>query len=415
MKLQKFLVILAGLLFFVPAVEARHYYAKKHRPVHKAHHISVLVRPAYPLQSNVCVSELRARHLVLPIEATNPEDWKNSFFSMRGNQYHHAVDMSAPASTPIRAVQDGVIARLSSGGRGGTSIYLADVEGKFNFLYCHLNNYAPGLRVGQNVRRGEVIGFVGSTGHASGPHLHFEISSITDRTRLWAGVRINPYLVFSHPIDSDIRTIASTATLFPRTRLIATFPKKGIGLGAVARADVGNKERISSQSTKMARVDTGHRGPSPAGSMVATTGVGSRHQRVAQIAMGNRTRSMRNMARGSSHRSFVASSIVQNGSRFERVGRTRSARTIASAVHLPARCRNSNLRISRVTVVNRQRLLAHHGVQRANWLKHVSGNGRHAIAYRTTISHRKSNMSIAYSNRKARRLALRRNGQAIRT
>lgn len=66
-----------------------------------------------------CVRELRNRDLLVPIAGANPEVWKNSFFSSRGRTLHHAVDMRAPVFTPIRAADNGTIARLNTGRRGG--------------------------------------------------------------------------------------------------------------------------------------------------------------------------------------------------------------------------------------------------------------------------------------------------------
>ena len=112
-----------------------------------------------------------------------------------GARTHHALDIMAPRYTPVRAVAEGVIAKVASGGAGGRALYLIDPSGGYCFYYAHLEAYAPGVREGQPVRRGEVIGYVGTTGNApeSAPHLHFAVFQLRDRNRWWGGRAINPY------------------------------------------------------------------------------------------------------------------------------------------------------------------------------------------------------------------------------
>ena len=103
----------------------------------------------------------------------------------------------APRHTPVRAVEDGVIQKLFASDAGGLTIYQFEPSGMFTYYYAHLDRYAAGLREGQQVRRGEVIGYVGSTGNASpnAPHLHFAIFRLTPERQWWKGEPINPYPV----------------------------------------------------------------------------------------------------------------------------------------------------------------------------------------------------------------------------
>jgi murein DD-endopeptidase MepM/ murein hydrolase activator NlpD len=112
-----------------------------------------------------------------------------------GERTHEAIDIMAPRYTPVRAASDGVIARLSSGGAGGLALYEMDPTGGYCFYYAHLEAYAPGVKEGLSVRRGDVIGYVGTTGNApeTAPHLHFAIYRVRDPHRWWAGRAINPY------------------------------------------------------------------------------------------------------------------------------------------------------------------------------------------------------------------------------
>ncbi len=86
---------------------------------------------------------------------------------------HRGVDYAAPTGTPVRATGDGRI--VSAGVNGGYGKTVVIQHGsRYNTLYAHLNAYARGIRAGQTVRQGQVIGYVGMTGLATGPHLHYE-------------------------------------------------------------------------------------------------------------------------------------------------------------------------------------------------------------------------------------------------
>lgn len=113
----------------------------------------------------------------------------------RGARVHHAADIPAPRYSPVVAVADGTIVRLVSGPLGGTAIYQADASGRYSFYYAHLEQYRPGLAEGQAVRRGDVIGYVGTSGNAArtAPHLHFAVYLVTDPQRPWGGVPLNPF------------------------------------------------------------------------------------------------------------------------------------------------------------------------------------------------------------------------------
>lgn len=87
---------------------------------------------------------------------------------------HLGVDYGAPTGTPVKAVGDGVVIKRGWGGGYGNQIVLRHTAGLESW-YAHLSGYARGLRVGQRVRQGQVIGFVGSTGLSTGPHLDFRI------------------------------------------------------------------------------------------------------------------------------------------------------------------------------------------------------------------------------------------------
>lgn len=87
---------------------------------------------------------------------------------------HHGVDYAAPTGTPVKAVGDGLVTQRAWVGGYGNQIVIKHAAG-LESMYAHLSGYARGLAKGQRVRQGQVIGFVGSTGLATGPHLDFRL------------------------------------------------------------------------------------------------------------------------------------------------------------------------------------------------------------------------------------------------
>ncbi|MDB5750694.1 MAG: lytH, partial [Ramlibacter sp.] len=139
---------------------------------------------------------LAARQLVVPVVGIAPSTLADHYDDARGRRVHEAIDIMAPTGRPVVAVDDGKIAKLfTSPGGGGLTIYHYDTQGQLAYYYAHLQSYASGLREGATVRRGEVIGFVGSTGNAdpAAPHLHFAVFRLGPQRNWWQGEAINPY------------------------------------------------------------------------------------------------------------------------------------------------------------------------------------------------------------------------------
>jgi peptidoglycan LD-endopeptidase LytH len=134
----------------------------------------------------------------VPIDGADVESFKGGFSEMRGKRPHEGVDILAPRGTAIVAVEDGTIAKLFFSQCGGITIYEFEDDGRLCFYYAHLQRYADGLHDGQHVSRGEIIGYVGTSGNAppGTPHLHFEISELNQDRKWWQGRPIDPYLVF---------------------------------------------------------------------------------------------------------------------------------------------------------------------------------------------------------------------------
>jgi murein DD-endopeptidase MepM/ murein hydrolase activator NlpD len=159
-----------------------------------------LATAAQTLQQEPAIAILRRRGLEFPVEGVDRKELRDTFSDTRAlGRSHEASDIMAPRGTPVRAVEDGTIAKLfDSRGGGGLTIYQFDPSETFCYYYAHLDGYAPGIREGQSVRRGQVIGYVGSTGNASpdAPHLHFAIFQLTPERKWWKGEPLNPYPVF---------------------------------------------------------------------------------------------------------------------------------------------------------------------------------------------------------------------------
>ncbi|MDO8678435.1 MAG: peptidoglycan DD-metalloendopeptidase family protein [Acidobacteriota bacterium] len=144
------------------------------------------------------VEDLRGRHLDLPVKGAVPEDVHDMFNEMRGGtRRHEAIDMLAPRNTPVVAVEAGTIGRLFFSQAGGITIYQFDPTNTYVYYYAHLERYADGLKEGDKVKRGQLLGYVGTTGNAprDTPHLHFAIFKMTDEKRWWEGTPIDPFQV----------------------------------------------------------------------------------------------------------------------------------------------------------------------------------------------------------------------------
>jgi len=144
------------------------------------------------------VAELRERHLEIPVRGVVRGKLVDSFNDVRdGTRKHEAIDILAPRNTPILAVEDGTIARLFLSKAGGTTIYQFDPAIRYAYYYAHLERYADGLREGNHVQRGQVLGYVGTSGNAPAntPHLHFAIFRLTEKKEWWHGTPIDPYEV----------------------------------------------------------------------------------------------------------------------------------------------------------------------------------------------------------------------------
>jgi murein DD-endopeptidase MepM/ murein hydrolase activator NlpD len=152
---------------------------------------AVAVRTRPDARSRIVVRRPPASSLLVPVVGVEPGDLHDSFHSPRsGGRTHHAIDIAAPTGTPILAVTDGAITRKHWNTLGGNTLYLRSADGRYDYYYAHLDSYTFGIEVGATVRRGDVLGTVGATGNAQGPHLHFQVLELGSDGR---GTPVNPY------------------------------------------------------------------------------------------------------------------------------------------------------------------------------------------------------------------------------
>jgi murein DD-endopeptidase MepM/ murein hydrolase activator NlpD len=143
------------------------------------------------------------RPLIMPVAGIDPSSIHDMFDEMRGGstRRHDALDILAPRATPVVAADDGTIRKLFTSVPGGLTVYEFDPDQRYCYYYAHLDAYAPGLHEGQLLRRGDLVGYVGTTGNApkDTPHLHFAVIRLDPDKRWWTGTPINPYPLLYKP------------------------------------------------------------------------------------------------------------------------------------------------------------------------------------------------------------------------
>lgn len=137
-----------------------------------------------------------AGKLLIPVEGIKLAQLSDNFDQPRGKERHHeALDIMAPKGTKVIAAADGKVVKLFNSKPGGLTVYQFDPSEKYAYYYAHLDRYADGVKEGTVLKRGELLGYVGSTGNASAeaPHLHFAVVELTPKKEWWKGSPVNPY------------------------------------------------------------------------------------------------------------------------------------------------------------------------------------------------------------------------------
>jgi murein DD-endopeptidase MepM/ murein hydrolase activator NlpD len=140
-------------------------------------------------------ARLKTRALLIPVRGVDASQLRDNFSEMRGNRVHEAIDIPAPRGTPVVAVDDGAIEKLFRSAPGGLTVYEFDRDRAYCYYYAHLDRYADDLKEGMAVKRGDVIGYVGTSGNAppGTPHLHFTIFKLGPEKQWWKGTAVNPF------------------------------------------------------------------------------------------------------------------------------------------------------------------------------------------------------------------------------
>jgi murein DD-endopeptidase MepM/ murein hydrolase activator NlpD len=125
--------------------------------------------------------------LAIPVLGVAADQLTDSFADDRGGRRHEAIDIMAPAGTPVVAAGPGTVEKLFLSDAGGNTIYVRSPDRRTIHYYAHLQAYAPGLAEGQGVSRGQRLGTVGSTGNAdpAAPHLHFAVLRTEPEAHWW--------------------------------------------------------------------------------------------------------------------------------------------------------------------------------------------------------------------------------------
>ena len=146
---------------------------------------------------------LRARGLMVPVAGVRPADVPDTFEQPRdgGRRRHEAHDIPAPRGTSVVAADDGAVLAVRENRLGGRTVWVADRDRRIVYYYAHLDRVRPDLRAGSVIVRGDLVGWVGSTGnaHTDTPHLHFQVATYPSSGRWWDGEPIDARPFFRDP------------------------------------------------------------------------------------------------------------------------------------------------------------------------------------------------------------------------
>jgi peptidoglycan LD-endopeptidase LytH len=136
--------------------------------------------------------------LAVPVQGVTRDQLRDSYTEARSGHLHDAMDIAAVRGTPVLAATDGRLLKLFDSKAGGLMVYATDASQRFILLYGHLDGYADGLTNGMPLKRGQTIGYVGTSGNAppGTPHLHFGILRGNPDVSWSKGVAVNPYLLY---------------------------------------------------------------------------------------------------------------------------------------------------------------------------------------------------------------------------
>jgi peptidoglycan LD-endopeptidase LytH len=145
----------------------------------------------------VDLSSLSAQ-LDVPVQGVTRAQLRDTYTEPRAGHVHEALDIPAARGTPVLSAASGRLLKLFDSKAGGLMVYATDTSERFILLYGHLDSYADGMTNGMQLHRGQVIGYVGTTGNAppDTPHLHFGILRGDPGVSWSRGAAVNPYPLF---------------------------------------------------------------------------------------------------------------------------------------------------------------------------------------------------------------------------
>lgn len=153
---------------------------------------------APPVASAATAAGATSVKLLIPVRGVTANQLSDTFGQPRGaERRHEALDIMAPMGTPVLAVADGKVVKLFDSKPGGLTLYQFDPSETYSYYYAHLDRYASGVKEGAQLKRGDLIGYVGATGNAdaAAPHLHFAVFELAPQKHWWQGTPVNPYLL----------------------------------------------------------------------------------------------------------------------------------------------------------------------------------------------------------------------------
>jgi murein DD-endopeptidase MepM/ murein hydrolase activator NlpD len=157
--------------------------------------LAACLPPARAPRAMTDAEYLRARELMVPVHGVSRRQLRDTYNAARsGGRAHRALDIMARRGTRVLSADDGTVLRVTTNPLGGKVVYIADPHRRFVHYYAHLDQWVYPLKEGQRVRRGELIGSVGSTGNApeNAPHLHYQLLRVQPGTQYWNGPPVNP-------------------------------------------------------------------------------------------------------------------------------------------------------------------------------------------------------------------------------
>jgi murein DD-endopeptidase MepM/ murein hydrolase activator NlpD len=173
--------------------------------------IAVALPHRMPRAPEVKAPSIMPAELIIPVEGVSANQLVDTWGQARSQgRKHEGIDIMAHMGTPVHAAADGTIAKFFNSHLGGTTVYEFDQTGRVIYYYAHLSAYAAGLREGDHVRQGQLIAYVGSTGNATTPHLHFEIQRASAQHQWWRGEAMNPYMPLKTAhLPAELSTVAA--------------------------------------------------------------------------------------------------------------------------------------------------------------------------------------------------------------